>query len=265
MFRVMTSWRLLAAGLAVSVLTLIALAVSVERMQTERTLQRVVDDAELISELLLEVNLRPEDSTAHALSAQAQQRVDAGVDLLQVEGRLVGLQLLDRDGHVLYSDSSTPENFTADEQELLSEVLAGRPQVEFEHDDNRDVPTATVLIQPENQDNLVSGLVAEVLLPQDEVTEALSAGSRRLYGTAGGLLAVLVAVSLVTRRRMLRREHEALHDALTGLGNRTLLAEAGRSLLPAGKGRSTSTTPVALLVLDLDGFKTVNDTLVLQP
>ncbi|HZG92060.1 MAG TPA: EAL domain-containing protein [Pseudonocardia sp.] len=48
----------------------------------------------------------------------------------------------------------------------------------------------------------------------------------------------------------------ALYDPLTGLANRTLLADRlGRAIRRAGRG----TTPPAVLVLDLDGFKAVND------
>ena len=52
--------------------------------------------------------------------------------------------------------------------------------------------------------------------------------------------------------------HDALHDALTGLPNRTLLADRFEQSLCAGT-RNSSTT--ALLLIDLDRFKEVNDTL----
>jgi diguanylate cyclase len=52
--------------------------------------------------------------------------------------------------------------------------------------------------------------------------------------------------------------HDALHDALTGLPNRTLLADRFEQALRAG-ARSSSAT--ALLLIDLDRFKEVNDTL----
>ncbi len=52
--------------------------------------------------------------------------------------------------------------------------------------------------------------------------------------------------------------HDALHDALTGLPNRTLLADRFEQALRAGT-RNSSTT--ALLLIDLDRFKEVNDTL----
>jgi diguanylate cyclase (GGDEF)-like protein/PAS domain S-box-containing protein len=54
------------------------------------------------------------------------------------------------------------------------------------------------------------------------------------------------------------REQEARHDALTGLPNRRALGE----LLPLALARADrSQSPLALLFIDLDGFKTVNDTL----
>jgi diguanylate cyclase (GGDEF)-like protein len=57
---------------------------------------------------------------------------------------------------------------------------------------------------------------------------------------------------LAAARASLREQ--ALHDPLTGLGNRHLLHERARSTLRPGR-------PASVLVLDLDGFKKVNDTL----
>ncbi|MBB6418095.1 GGDEF domain-containing protein [Streptomyces sp. AK010] len=51
--------------------------------------------------------------------------------------------------------------------------------------------------------------------------------------------------------------HQATHDPLTGLANRALLNQSLESVL----SRCTASFPAALLMLDLDGFKEVNDTL----
>ena len=53
------------------------------------------------------------------------------------------------------------------------------------------------------------------------------------------------------------RERQALHDPLTGLANRTQLLERAR---PALAGALATSPPIALLMVDLDGFKLVNDT-----
>ncbi|HYI81234.1 MAG TPA: HD domain-containing phosphohydrolase [Thermoleophilaceae bacterium] len=68
----------------------------------------------------------------------------------------------------------------------------------------------------------------------------------------------IAQVEDVTERRQVAEEliHQALHDPLTGLGNRrSLLSDLDLGLLEATSGR-----PLVLLLFDLDGFKTYNDT-----
>jgi diguanylate cyclase (GGDEF)-like protein/PAS domain S-box-containing protein len=73
--------------------------------------------------------------------------------------------------------------------------------------------------------------------------------------------AVLMLARDVTAERELHRllEHQTLHDPLTGLPNRRLFdVEIKRALVRAEAG---SKRQPAIIALDLDGFKTVNDTL----
>jgi diguanylate cyclase (GGDEF)-like protein len=77
-------------------------------------------------------------------------------------------------------------------------------------------------------------------------------------GLLGAFWAIMVGYQRRTERQADENQHQALHDGLTGLPNRTLLhdrtaqaiRQADRELVPAG-----------LLLLDLDRFKEVNDTL----
>jgi diguanylate cyclase (GGDEF)-like protein len=100
---------------------------------------------------------------------------------------------------------------------------------------------------------------------QEEVTGRLAELRRRQHGlrlaslaAAGvGLLALAVFLLLVVgyQRRLVR---QALHDPLTGLPNRELFADrVGQAIRAADRERH----PAALLLLDLDRFKDVNDTL----
>jgi diguanylate cyclase (GGDEF)-like protein len=251
--RLFSSWRLLALGLALAVVVVGMLALTLQQRERERALEHAITDGDIISELLVEVELSPSDDMVTALSPAAVTRVGRGVALLHQGDRLVGLQLWTHDGRLLYSDSPAADPLSADERAHLADVLAGRPQVEFELDAGRTTPTATVLIAPVRADGRTAGLVAEILLPEDSVAPELREDSIRLSVTVGLLLAGLVTAAVLGRRRSLRRERRALRDSLTGLGNRALLV--GQDL----SGGARASDRAALLLLDLEGFKEVND------
>jgi len=61
----------------------------------------------------------------------------------------------------------------------------------------------------------------------------------------------------VARHQVSSLRHQAMHDALTGLPNRTFLFEALETSVEAARGKSIMT---ALMLMDLDRFKEVNDT-----
>jgi diguanylate cyclase (GGDEF)-like protein len=85
-------------------------------------------------------------------------------------------------------------------------------------------------------------------------------------GIASLLLGVLIFSLGTGRRRALRMvarrtdelQHQALHDSLTGLPNRTLILDRVEQML--ARCRRNGTVGAALYI-DLDGFKGVNDTL----
>lgn len=80
------------------------------------------------------------------------------------------------------------------------------------------------------------------------------------------LLAILVYVLGTSRSRALllvdertdQLRHQALHDALTDLPNRALIIDRLGQMLAQGRRQPTS---VAVLFIDLDDFKDINDTL----
>ncbi len=71
-------------------------------------------------------------------------------------------------------------------------------------------------------------------------------------------LANVLANAIERRRTEEQTQHEALHDPLTGLPNRNLFLDRLQHALSVAARRDT---PIAVLFLDLDQFKLVNDSL----
>lgn len=94
--------------------------------------------------------------------------------------------------------------------------------------------------------------------PDGEVVWARMQASTVAGGDGRTALMIALFEDITERRRMIERlHHQATHDPLTGLPNRTRILERLATVLrdPA------ETERVALCFLDLDGFKGVNDTL----
>jgi diguanylate cyclase len=78
----------------------------------------------------------------------------------------------------------------------------------------------------------------------------------------GALGATLIGLAVGAHRRLRQRssdfEQQALHDALTGLPNRVLFGQRVDDALDAV---GDSGAQIAVMMIDLDGFKEINDTL----
>jgi diguanylate cyclase (GGDEF)-like protein/PAS domain S-box-containing protein len=95
-------------------------------------------------------------------------------------------------------------------------------------------------------------------LHADGRTVWVSASLSLIRSASGDPCYAIAQVQDITARKRAAEEltHQALHDPLTGLGNRrALVADLERGIADA-----TSARPLMLALFDLDGFKTYNDT-----
>jgi diguanylate cyclase (GGDEF)-like protein len=204
---------------------------------------------------------RPDSVRLAALDALFQREV--------LVGGALRVKLYGRDGTVTYSNEHRLIGTSAGESDIR-DTLNGRPALDvtnLNHDGGagRDAKVLETYV-PVRLDS--GGPVGVFELDQDYGPVA-SATRAAFVPIAVGLVVVLVALYAALfpiLRRVTRRlhdhvdeiEHQALHDHLTGLPNRLLFRDRVEQALLGGGGRQQG---CAVLLLDLDRFRDVNDTL----
>jgi len=128
----------------------------------------------------------------------------------------------------------------------------------YEADGTTLLPTGRVpLVRAWNGEHLQN--VEMVIAPHGQARRVLLASGGPLTAPDGTRMGAVIAMHDITERRNVenRLRHDAMHDRLTGLPNRTYL----RHLLELAmeRYRRRPDAPYAVIFLDLDGFKHIND------
>lgn len=188
--------------------------------------------------------------------AQVEDRRDARATERKLEAVMEHMSdqvyVIGRDGHFTWASPSASALFGIDD-------FTGRPVGAFIHDDDRPAVMADLA---KIFDGILTGPVQRIFrawsepLGQWRWLEA-AVSDRRDDDVLGGLL---VCSRDVTQRvaDAERLRHQALHDALTGLPNRSLLLDR---IEVASRRAQRAGTDLAVLFFDIDHFKQVNDTL----
>jgi len=157
---------------------------------------------------------------------------------------------LDEQARIIYVNQRTPEMLGSSGSELL-----GQPFTSILHEDERADWDRRLL-------HLKSGnrLLYDVRLERSDGRElwALNSSSPRL-DAAGDFKGAIAMLKDITERKQAEEAlaHQALHDSLTGLPNRNLLHDRLEQAMLSARREDRH---LAVLLLDLDRFKEVNDT-----
>ena len=177
------------------------------------------------------------------------------------------LRLWGPNGNLVYSSIGIVDTAHSPQSGAFDDALRGGVSARIDADPAQvsgrgDV--VDVFVPVRSVDSVVG--VAQVTLPYSDTEGRIESASRKIAALVGlGLLLVWLILFRAVHRasQRLRRQSSdnaqlALHDPLTGLPNRRLLSERleRAALLSTRTGAC-----VALMLLDLDRFKEVNDTL----
>ena len=252
----------------------------------DRTLRSSVQAADLTVRLGIEPHLT-RDALVHGLPAgQADALDDAVHGLAPGDLHVARIQIWNRDRKIVYSTDSALMGHGADgepsselgealEGKTASEVISDRGNVETQ---NRalvrrfgDLLEVYTPIRAKGTGEPVGAF--ELYIPYAPVAAAIAHDTHRLYLVLvigltvlyGVLFRLVASASRELRRRAEelrehaeRSAHDASHDPLTALPNRSLFRDRAHQAILASARHGHNT---ALLLIDLDRFKEINDTL----
>jgi diguanylate cyclase (GGDEF)-like protein len=251
---------------ALSLLAMLVLAIAIGTALHGRIETRALREAERLTQVLNSLAVVPNLTRADIrgpLTPDKNARLDAA--LAQVEDarfRLLHAHVFAADGTTIYSDVRSRIGEVVD-GEGFRRARTGRLVSEVERetgDHGEHVATSLEVYVPLRLPGgaEVDG-VTELYVDYGPTAAAIHDDTRTLYLLLlGGFGALWLSLFSIVRGASRRLRHQALHDTLTGLPNRTRLYQ--RVARATGRARAFGGLS-ALLLIDLDRFKEVNDTL----
>jgi diguanylate cyclase (GGDEF)-like protein len=187
---------------------------------------------------------READATHAAVSQAVLDGVDVGILACDISGQVTVFNRVCREFHGASSDGSMTDQFAAARLNLYR--ADGMTPLPFD-----EMPLGRSLREHEVDGEMV---IAPVGLPVRLVTYQ----GRAILGNRHQVVGAVVVMRDVTEQRAAERRlrENALRDPLTNLPNRLWLFQATEQALREADATGDS---VALLFVDLDGFKLVND------
>jgi diguanylate cyclase (GGDEF)-like protein len=239
-----------------------ALVYQVDRQSERRALDDAIERARVIAEVGVSHELTP-GSLEHGLTAKQKVALDQAIGGADDVANITRVVLYDGDGEILYSSDRPDLVGRTTDSEHFRTAVAGTVAAKRITKGHFDLDPKGSLLEvylPFHKGEAKG--VFELYVPFSPFEQEAREDKRELViGICAGLLLLwLVLTRLVHRasRELVRRAEDnrrlALSDTLTGLGNRTLFVGCVEEAL---RGSSS----LAVLLLDLDRFKEINDTL----
>jgi diguanylate cyclase (GGDEF)-like protein len=238
----------------------------------ERALVNARHSAALLDQSLVQPRLAAAELRA-GLSPDRVRALDDALAASLADEEIARIKIWNRDGRVVYASEHELIGRIFPVSHELRDALGGETASEISElekaENAGDRSFGQLLevytpIQLENEDAPAGAF--ELYLPYRPIAATIADDTKRLYLVLlAGLLLLYIALFRIVARASTRlrrqadeNEYLALHDHLTDLANRSLFQDrAEQAILAARRERGI----VALMILDLDRFKEVNDTL----
>ena len=242
----------------------IFVAQSLRDAMTERGLNTARQEATVVSKLAIEPQLAADD-LEREVPVEKRTRLSDALSDGQLGRRVVDASVRNKAGRVVYATDAETVGRTAPATVQTKLALDGDVTSTTQPDGEGGRVVVTYVPVRLAAEAKPAG-VAMISTDYEPVAQAVAADSRKTTGLliAGlaGLWVLLFAVTAVASQRLRKqaadREQQALSDALTGLPNRTMFNDlVQRTILGAQRKKKL----VAVMLMDLDRFKEVNDTL----
>ncbi len=261
-----------------SLIPILALGFVLARVLQAQIVTRAVADASQSAQLLARIGIQPQLTPAElrdGLSPAQVQAMDTQLSARSATRDLARIKIWNTHHQVIYSDDHTLIGRVFPPSDDLLNAFAGRPN---------DAEVITPSRDGETASEVGLGQLVEVYVPLRFTRSGPPAGVFEIYLSYRPLAAsiahdkrtiallvfcglallwailfrIVAGASRTLRRQARENSRLARYDGLTGLPNRTLFLENASAALRRECSRGGA---VAVLLLDLDGFKEINDTL----